>query len=119
MLHSIAALEAMSLRVLVLLLSIAVGFTAAHELPPGIKAGLYGDIVGHSDFQMNLRPPEENTHDTEKALDAILTLEESKAKEAESNAAAVKQRMLNIEKVKIRDIVRTAFAPLLARVKAS
>ena len=41
-------------------------------------------------------------------------LEETKAKAAEAEATAKKQRMLNIEKVKIKDIVRKAFAPLLA-----
>ena len=47
-----------------------------------------------------------------------LQLEESKAKAAEAEATATKQRMLNIEKIKIRDIVRTAFAPLLAKTEA-
>ncbi len=56
-----------------------------------LAAGLYGDIVGHSDFQMNLRPPgigspfipssqqqsepcftEEATHDVETSLQALL-----------------------------------------------
>ena len=45
-------------------------------------------------------------------------LEESKFKAAEAEAIASKQRMLNIEKVKIRDLVRTAFAPLLAKIEA-
>ena len=41
-------------------------------------------------------------------------LEETKAKAAEAEATAKKQRMLNIEKIKIKDIVRKAFGPLLA-----
>lgn len=102
----------------VLLCAGAVCNASQGQLPPGIKAGLYGDIVSHSDFQMNLRPPEESTHDIEKSLDALLKLEEGKNKAAEADAAAVKQRMLNIEKLKIRDIVKTAFAPLLAKMKS-
>merc|ERR1712006_73550 len=85
------------------------------SLPPGIKAGLYGDAVGHSDFQLNLRQPEESTRDVEESLDALLKFEESKAEAARAEAAASKQRMLNIEKAKIRDIVSTAFAPLMAK----
>lgn len=106
--------------VFLLVLLCAVGSNAGQqELPPGLKAGLYGDIVGHSDFQLNLRPPEESTHDTEKALDAILKMEASKGKEAADDGTAAKQRMLNIEKLKIRDIVGSAFAPLLAKLQAS
>ena len=26
-------------------------------LPPGVATGLYGDLVAHSDFQINLQPP--------------------------------------------------------------
>lgn len=85
-------------------------------------AGLYGNVVEHSDFQMTLRPPEESTHDVEKSLDALLKVllrpplhstsslypqcmrqvEESKETAAEDEAAAAKQRMLNIESLKIR-----------------
>ena len=67
-------------------------------------------------------PPEESTHDVEKSLDALLKvlrrhplhpalfkngrcvskLEESKEKEAEDQAVSAKQRMLNIDKQKMR-----------------
>ena len=45
-------------------------------------------------------------------LSVHLQLEANKAREAEAEATATKQRMLNIEKAKIKDIVRKAFAPL-------
>ena len=65
---------------------------------------------------------EESTHDVEQSLDALLQvhshasltlvtfaiarcsrqMEESKAKAAQADLAAAKQRMLNIEKAKIR-----------------
>ncbi len=45
-------------------------------------------------------------------------LEESKSKAAEAEATAAQQRMLNVEKLKIREIVRTAFAPLLVQIEA-
>jgi len=88
----------------------------AVRLPPGIKGGLYGDIVSHSDFQVNLKPPEETTRDVETSLDALLKFEESKFKTTTAESAAAKQSMLNIEKAKIRDIVAAAFAPLLGQI---
>ena len=45
-------------------------------------------------------------------------LEVSKARAAEAEASAKKQRMLNIEKARIQHIVKTAFAPLLAAIKS-
>ena len=44
-------------------LPFCVGLPHARSLPPadfhfvGMKAALYGDIMGHSDFELNLRPP--------------------------------------------------------------
>jgi len=106
--------RSMLTRCLMMLSLVVVAGAAGGRLPPGIKAGLYGDIVAHSDFQMNLRPPEESTRDVEQSLDALLKLEESTATAEEAEATAAKQRMLNIEKAKIRDIVTNAFAPLFA-----
>ena len=45
--------------------------------------------------------------------------EESKAKAAEDEASAAKQKLLNIEKQKIRDLVREAFDPLKARLRTA
>merc|ERR1719159_1142077 len=81
-----------------------------HGMPSGVKAGLYSEVVGQSGFQMNLRPPSETTHDVEASLRALLMLERSKSKAAEAEAVASKQRMLNVEKAKLRHIVKTAFA---------
>merc|ERR1719476_896822 len=79
-----------------------------NALPPGLKAGLYGDVVGHSDFQLNLRPPEENVKDVEESLDAVMQQEEGKRQSAENVYASDKQRMLNVEKAKVRAIVHEA-----------
>ena len=43
--------------------------------------------------------------------------EETKARAAETEAAAAKERMLNIEKTKLRDIVAHAFSPLVGRTR--
>ena len=46
-------------------------------------------------------------------------VEESKAQAAEDEASAAKQKLLNIEKQKIRDLVREAFDPLKARLRTA
>ena len=49
----------------------------------------------------------------------VQQVEESKAKAAEDEASAAKQKLLNIEKQKIRDLVREAFDPLKARLRTA
>ena len=91
-------------------------FASANQfIPPGIKAGLYGDVVGHSDFQLDLRPPPEATQDVTEALDAIMKLENVKRQAAEDDFAAEKQRMLRAEKLAIRDLVQSSFKPLMEK----
>ena len=88
---------------------------------------------------MMLHIVEESTQDVESSLQALLKvrwiwctclvatslesffgdqLEVSKARAAEAEASAKKQRMLNIEKARIQHIVKTAFEPLLAAMKS-
>ena len=87
---------------------------------------------------MMLSIVEESTQDVESSLQALLKvrwiwctclaaclesffgdqLEVSKARAAEAEASAKKQRMLNIEKARIQHIVKTAFEPLLAAMKS-
>ena len=81
-------------------------------------AGRAGDIAGQSDFVLNLRPPEESTKDIEESLDATMKLEDVKSKVAADDFARQKQRMAEAEKIAIRDIVRTAFEPLVAKLQA-
>ena len=86
----------------------------AHEILPGMVAGRAGDIAGQSDFVLNLRPPEESTKDIEESLDATMKLEDVKSKVAADDFA----RQVEAEKVAIRDIVRIAFEPLVAKLQA-
>ena len=77
--------------------------------PPGAKAGLYGDVVAHSDYTLKLQPPEESTHDVEASLDAIMKVEDEKRILSDTEFAAAKQRLLNVGKQQIHDIIREAF----------
>ena len=97
---------------------IALVATRAKSLVPGMTSALYGDIAGHSDFELNLQPPEESTKDIQESLDALMKAEDIKSKASQADASSEKERMLEAEKVAIKEIVSTAFQPLLAKVKA-
>ena len=43
-----------------------------------IGARAHGDILGQSDFQVNLRPPVENVQEIQEALDSLFKMESSK-----------------------------------------
>ena len=58
---------------------------------------------------MNLQLPEENTHDVEASLDAVMKAEDVKRILSDTEFAAAKQRLINAEKQRIQDIVREAF----------
>ena len=51
---------------------------SSHSASPGANAGLYGDVVAHSDYTLNLQPPEESTHDVEVSLDTVMKAEDEK-----------------------------------------
>ena len=87
----------------------------AQALPPGIKSALYGNIVGHSDFELNLSPPSESAKDIEESLDALMKSEEVSSKALQADFASEKERMLEAEKVAIQEIVSSAFQSFLAR----
>ena len=82
---------------------------SSHSVPPGVNAGLYGDVVSHSDYTLNLQPPEERTHDVEVSMGAIMKAEDEKRILSDTDLAAAKQRLINVEKQRIHDIVREAF----------
>merc|ERR1712124_52712 len=84
--------------------------------PPGLAAGLFGNLVGMSDFQLNLHPPEEHAQDVQEALDAVLKVARVKMAAENDDFAMAKQRLLNDEKDRIRDMVRAAFEPLRAKL---
>lgn len=90
----------------------------AGAIVPGLTSGMYGDIVGHSDFELNLRPPEEKTQDTQAALDALMKTEDINFKASQAEYSGDKTRMLQAEKVAIEEIVASAFNPLLAKLNA-
>ena len=59
---------------------------------------------------------DESTKDADEAMDAILHLEKAKQQNAEEQFAAEKQQLLSAEKARIKDIVRSAFQPVLANL---
>ena len=90
----------------------------AGAIVPGMTSAMYGDIVGHSDFELNLRPPEEKTQDTQAALDALMKTEDINLKASQAEYSSDKTRMLEAEKVAIQEIVSSAFNPVLAKLNA-
>ena len=89
----------------------------AESLAPGMTSALYGDVVGHSDFEVNLRPPEETSANIQESLDALAKSEDIKLKASQANFAAEKERMLEAEKIAIQEIVSSAFQPLLGKLR--
>ena len=81
-------------------------------MPPGIASAVYGDVVGHSDFELNLSPPEESLKDVETSLDAVMQLEEVKRKASDADFTSAKQRFLEAEKIAIRGTSWLKLEPL-------
>ena len=44
----------------------------SHSVHSGANVGLYEGANAHSQYTLNLQPPEENTHDVEASLDALM-----------------------------------------------
>ena len=82
---------------------------ASHTGLHGAHGGLYGGAAAQSEYTLNLQPPEENTHDVLASLDAMMKAEDDKRILSDTEFAAAKQRLINVEKQKIQDIVREAF----------
>ena len=91
-------------------LSFIVAAASSDLVSPGAIAALYGDVVAHSDYTLKLQPPEENTHEVEASLDAIMKAEDEKRISADRDFAAAKQRLIDSEKQQVHDIVREAFS---------
>ena len=103
------------------------------RLPRGVLLGARGvvrggerggrargaEAVGHSDFQLNIQPPDETAQDMQESLDAVMQLESSKQAASMEHFAHEKQLMLNAAKTSIRNIVATAFEPLFAKTNAA
>ena len=96
-------------RRLCICLTCVVIAASSHSASPGANAGLYGDVVAHADYTLNLQPPEESTRDVEVSLAAIMKAADEKRILSDTDFAAAKQRLINVEKQRIHDIVREAF----------
>ena len=66
----------------------------------------------HSDYVLNLQPPETTARDMEASLAAIMEAESEKRQLSDSEFETAKQRMINVEKQRLHDIVRKSFAPV-------
>ena len=92
-------------------LSCFVVVACSHAGSLDASGGLYGYAVTHSsEYTLNLQPPEENTHDVEASLDALMKAEDEKRILSDTAFAAAKQRLINVEKQRIQYIVREALA---------
>ena len=102
-----------ALRVSVICVLLGVPAEAA-SIVPGLSSALYGDLAGHSDYEVNLRPPEESVKEIEGSLDAIMTSEDGKSKVSQADLASAKAQMMEAEKIAIQKIVASAFPPSFA-----
>ena len=82
---------------------------SSYSAPLGANGGLHGDVVARSQYTLNLEPPEENTHDVVSSLDAIMKAEDEQRVMSDEDFAAAKQRLINVEKQRIRDIINEVF----------
>ena len=86
-----------------------VAVISSHSLPIGAASSFDGDAVAHSDYTLNLQPPQETTHDIEASLDAIMTAEDEKRSLSDDEFQEAKQSIIKVEKQRIRGMVRNAF----------
>ena len=100
------------------LFAFAWGLAGATAIVPGMTSALSGDIVGHSDFELNLRPPEESASDVQETLDALMKSEGISSKALQIDFASEKDQMLEAEKAAIKNVIASAFKPLLEKVQA-
>ena len=75
----------------------------------GEHGRLYGNVVARPDYILHLQPPEENTHDVEASLDSIMKVEDEKRMLSDSEFVAAKERLINVAKQRIHEIIREAF----------
>lgn len=82
------------------------GATSLVHLPPGIPAGLYGDKVHHSDFEVVVHTPVESLLAERKSLDGVMQVEDMRRASDEKRFYDEKQSILTAEKASLRGIVR-------------
>nr|CEL72336.1 TPA: hypothetical protein BN1205_058120 [Toxoplasma gondii VEG] len=83
---------------------------------PGGSTALLSAFEGKSDFKIRVHAPEEDTEDVLEALDSLLRIEQAERRADEDDYVSEKQRLLNIQKNRIRDIVQAAFEPIHAMI---
>ena len=106
------------LRFLFVVFSLCLHALGARAVVPGAAAALRGDVQGQSEFELNLRPPEQKAENILEALDSLSKLEiEKHAAQAEIGARE-KQRLFKQEKLAIYKLVEAAFEPLRANLQA-
>ena len=75
----------------------------------GMISGLDAAAEQQSDYTLNLQPPGNTAHDIEASLAAIMQAEREKRQLSDSEFEVAKQRMINVEKQRIHDVVQHAF----------
>ena len=60
-------------------------------------------------YTLNLHPPTEDPSSVQSSLDVLMSAENAKRRRADDEFALEKQAMLDAEKRKIQDIIRSAF----------
>ena len=75
---------------------------------PFDSAGIFGDILADSDYEIRMHPPEQTAAEVTSALQSLLKVENSKLASATADFVADKKRLLNAEVSKIRSLVAGA-----------
>ena len=83
----------------------------------GASSAAQGDIVGQSDFQINLRPPVENAKEIQESLNALVEMEDTAQAAFGEAFVRENQRMLAEEKAAIHNLVEEALQPLVEKLK--
>lgn len=74
-----------------------------------VASVLHASDAEHSDYTLNLQPPENTVLDIDASLAAMMNAEHEKRQLSDGEFEVAKQRMINVEKQRIHDMVRNAF----------
>ena len=77
-------------------------------LPPGVSSGLAAKLSDEQPYTLNLMPPEEATSTLNAQVDSLFKIEKAHERGMEQLSVAQKQRILNAEIAKVKDIVAHA-----------
>ena len=86
-----------------------VAVAPANSASISVASGLRTGDAEHSDYTLNLQPPENTALDIDASLAAIMNAEHEKRQLSYGEFEVAKQRMINVEKQRIHDMVRNAF----------